>query len=96
MSRLHEPDRQRHADPQPATRDPCRLVGRGYACVPELTGIAAMARTGARIFVGHVFLGGATSQERVRQHLEGLEMLWLVCAAIPPSRPAASWLVAAG
>ncbi len=42
-----------------------------------LTGIAAMARAGARIFVGRVFLGGVTSQERVRQHLEGLEVLWV-------------------
>jgi len=45
--------------------------------VAWLTGIAAMARAGARIFVGHVFLGDATSQERARQHLGGLEVLWV-------------------
>ncbi len=61
-----------------------------------LTGIAAMARADARIIVDDVFLGGATSQERVRQHLDGLEVLWVGVAATPPSRPAASWLVAAG
>jgi chloramphenicol 3-O phosphotransferase len=42
-----------------------------------LTGIAAMACAGARIILDDVFLGGASSQERVRAHLEGLSVLWV-------------------
>jgi chloramphenicol 3-O phosphotransferase len=42
-----------------------------------LTGIAAMARAGARIIIDDVFLSGATSQERLRQHLDGLNVLWV-------------------
>lgn len=42
-----------------------------------MSGIAAMARAGARIIIDDVFLGGATSQERVRAHLAGLEVLWV-------------------
>lgn len=42
-----------------------------------LTGVATMARAGARIILDDVFLGGATSQERVRAHLEGLGVLWV-------------------
>jgi len=42
-----------------------------------MTGVAAMARTGARIIVDDVFLGGAASQERIRTHLEGLGVLWV-------------------
>jgi len=41
------------------------------------TGVAAMARAGARIIIDDVFLGGAASQERMRAHLEGLEVLWV-------------------
>ncbi|MFC9294751.1 chloramphenicol phosphotransferase CPT [Streptomyces sp. NPDC057011] len=40
-------------------------------------GIAAMARAGARVIIDDVFLGGAASQERLRAHLEGLEVLWV-------------------
>ncbi|MEU6974880.1 MULTISPECIES: chloramphenicol phosphotransferase CPT [unclassified Streptomyces] len=40
-------------------------------------GIAVMARAGARIVVDEVFLGGAESQRRWREHLEGLEVLWV-------------------
>ncbi|MFE7525306.1 chloramphenicol phosphotransferase CPT [Kitasatospora sp. NPDC057542] len=40
-------------------------------------GIAAMARAGARVIIDDVFLGGAASQERLRGHLEGLEVLWV-------------------
>jgi chloramphenicol 3-O phosphotransferase len=39
-------------------------------------GIAAMARAGARIIIDDVFLGGGESQERLRGHLQGLEVLW--------------------
>ena len=42
-----------------------------------MTGIAAMARAGARIIVDDVFLSGAASQERTRTHLAGLEVLWV-------------------
>jgi chloramphenicol 3-O phosphotransferase len=40
------------------------------------TGVAAMARAGARIIIDDVFLGGQTSQARLRGHLEGLEVVW--------------------
>ena len=39
-----------------------------------MTGIAAMARTGARVIVDEVLLGDAASQERIRAHLSGLEV----------------------
>jgi chloramphenicol 3-O phosphotransferase len=42
-----------------------------------ITGIAAMARAGAPIIVDEVFLGGAQSQQRWRDVLEGLEVLWV-------------------
>ncbi|MGX6607302.1 chloramphenicol phosphotransferase CPT [Micromonosporaceae bacterium Da 78-11] len=41
------------------------------------TGVAAMARAGARIIIDDVFLGGRTDQERLRGHLEGLQVLWV-------------------
>ncbi len=40
-------------------------------------GIAAMVRSGARVIVDEVFLGGATSQARLKTALEGLEVLWV-------------------
>ena len=42
-----------------------------------MTGVAAMARAGARIIIDDVFLGGGASQERIRAHLEGIEVLWV-------------------
>lgn len=42
-----------------------------------LTGIAAMARAGARVIIDDVFLDGGGSQERIRPHLDGLEVLWV-------------------
>ena len=42
-----------------------------------MTGVAAMARAGARIIIDDVFLGGGASQERIRAHLEGLGVLWV-------------------
>jgi chloramphenicol 3-O phosphotransferase len=40
-------------------------------------GIAAMARAGARIIIDEVFLGGASSQRRWREGLDGLGVLWV-------------------
>ncbi|MFB7619031.1 chloramphenicol phosphotransferase CPT [Kitasatospora sp. NPDC056181] len=42
-----------------------------------MAGVAAMARAGARIIVDDVFLGGAESQERWRDVLDGLDVLWV-------------------
>ncbi|MEV6303313.1 chloramphenicol phosphotransferase CPT [Actinoplanes sp. NPDC051861] len=46
-------------------------------------GIAAMARAGARIIVDDVFLAGRPSQERLRGHLDGLEVLWVGVRCAP-------------
>ncbi len=40
-------------------------------------GIAAMAGAGARIIVDEVFLGGAASQQRWQDALDGLRVLWV-------------------
>ena len=40
-------------------------------------GVAAMAQAGARIIVDDVFLGGAASQQRWRQALGTLPVLWI-------------------
>ncbi|SDS74125.1 chloramphenicol 3-O phosphotransferase [Streptomyces sp. TLI_053] len=40
-------------------------------------GIAAMARAGARVVVDDVFLGGPASQQRWRDALDGLDVLWV-------------------
>ncbi|SDU65302.1 chloramphenicol phosphotransferase CPT [Jiangella alkaliphila] len=42
-----------------------------------ITGVAAMARAGARIVVDDVFLGGADSQQEWRVRLDGLRVLWV-------------------
>lgn len=42
-----------------------------------LTGLAAMARAGARILVDEVFLSGAAAQDRLRQAFAGLDVLWV-------------------
>jgi chloramphenicol 3-O phosphotransferase len=42
-----------------------------------MSGIAAMARAGARIILDDVFLAGAASQRRVRRYLDGLSVLWV-------------------
>jgi chloramphenicol 3-O phosphotransferase len=42
-----------------------------------IEGVAAMARTGARVIVDEVFLGGAYSQRRWQQALHGLGVLWV-------------------
>lgn len=41
------------------------------------TGVAAMARAGARVIIDDVFLGGPASQERWRRALAGLDVLWV-------------------
>lgn len=48
-----------------------------------LAGIAAMARAGARIIIDDVFLAGGVSQERLRQRLAGLEVLWVGVRCAP-------------
>jgi chloramphenicol 3-O phosphotransferase len=40
-------------------------------------GIAAMARAGARIILDDVFLGGAASQQRWKQALDTLQVMWV-------------------
>jgi chloramphenicol 3-O phosphotransferase len=42
-----------------------------------MAGIAAMARAGGRIIADEVFLGGAASQQRWREALAGLGVLWV-------------------
>jgi chloramphenicol 3-O phosphotransferase len=42
-----------------------------------MTGVAAMARAGARVIVDDVFLNGAASQQRVRPHVDDLDVLWV-------------------
>lgn len=48
-----------------------------------MTGVGAAARAGARTIVDDVFLGGSGSQQRWRDALAGLEVLWVGvrCAA---------------
>ncbi|GIE92343.1 chloramphenicol phosphotransferase CPT [Actinoplanes regularis] len=52
------------------------------------TGVAAMARAGARIIIDDVFLDGRTSQERLRDHLDGLEVLWVGVHCAPEAAAA--------
>ena len=54
-------------------------VGEGFREIEAawLTGIAAMVRAGAHVIIDDVFLNGGDSQERIRPHLEGLEVLWV-------------------
>lgn len=42
-----------------------------------MEGIAAMVRAGARLIIDDVFLGGAGSQQRWREALAGLDVLWV-------------------
>jgi len=60
-------------------------VGHGFRLI-EATwhrGLAAMAAAGARVVIDDVFLGGAESQERLRQALGALDVLWVAvrCSA---------------
>jgi chloramphenicol 3-O phosphotransferase len=54
------------------------LIGAGFREIEAawLAGIAAMARAGAPVILDDVFLSGAVAQDRVRVHLDGLEVLW--------------------
>lgn len=36
-----------------------------------------MARAGAGVIIDDVFLDGAVSQQRTREHLDGLDVLWV-------------------
>ena len=42
-----------------------------------MKGVAGMVRAGARVIVDDVFLGGAASQARLRDALDGLAVLWV-------------------
>lgn len=42
-----------------------------------IEGVCAMARTGARVIVDEVFLGGAASQRRWREALGDVRVLWV-------------------
>lgn len=42
-----------------------------------MAGVAATVRAGAPVIVDDVFLGGAASQDRWREALAGLEVLWV-------------------
>jgi chloramphenicol 3-O phosphotransferase len=55
------------------------ILGEGFRAIENawLTGVAAMARAGARIIVDDVFLSGGASQERTRAHLHDLQVLWV-------------------
>lgn len=61
------------------TPDGVVLVGEQYLALEDawISGIAAMARSGARIIVDEVFLAGAKSQRRWQQALDGLTVLWV-------------------
>ncbi len=60
-------------------------VGDGFREIEAawMTGVAAMARAGARIVFDDVFLGGGASQERLRARLEGLGVLWVAVRCDP-------------
>lgn len=45
--------------------------------VAWMAGIAAMVREGAKVIIDDVFLSGAESQQRWREALDGLEVLWV-------------------
>jgi chloramphenicol 3-O phosphotransferase len=54
-------------------------VGAGFRAIEAAwwSGVAAMVRAGARVIVDDVFLDGAASQERMRECLDGLAVLWV-------------------
>ncbi|WP_409055715.1 chloramphenicol phosphotransferase CPT [Streptomyces sp. SYP-A7185] len=54
-------------------------VGPGFRALEAawIEGIATMARRGARVIVDEVFLGGPASQERWREALGDLGVLWV-------------------
>ncbi|AND17876.1 chloramphenicol phosphotransferase CPT family protein [Rathayibacter tritici] len=48
-----------------------------------MAGVVAMARAGARIILDDVFLDGSESQERLRDHLDGLDIVWVGVRCAP-------------
>ena len=60
-------------------------VGDGFMQLQHawMVGIAAMARAGAHIILDEVFLGGGASQDRIRNYLEGLDVLWIGVRCAP-------------
>ncbi|WP_307787340.1 MULTISPECIES: chloramphenicol phosphotransferase CPT [Streptomyces] len=54
-------------------------VGSGFRALEAawMRGVAATARAGAKVVVDDVFLGGAASQQRWRDALDGLAVLWV-------------------
>ncbi|MGW2400798.1 chloramphenicol phosphotransferase CPT [Kitasatospora sp. NPDC001664] len=54
-------------------------VGAGFRVLEAawMAGVVATARAGARVVVDDVFLGGAESQLRWQQALEGMDALWV-------------------
>lgn len=42
-----------------------------------IRGVAAMVRAGAHVIIDEVFLGGADSQQRWQQQLDGVNVLWV-------------------
>lgn len=55
------------------------IVGPGFRVLEAawIKGVAEMARAGARIIVDDVFLGGAASQQRWKDGLGTLQVLWV-------------------
>lgn len=55
------------------------VIGREFRTLERawIDGVAAMARSGARIIVDEVFLGGAASQRRWQDALVELDVLWV-------------------
>ncbi|MFI9453143.1 chloramphenicol phosphotransferase CPT [Amycolatopsis sp. NPDC052450] len=54
-------------------------VGSGFRRLENawMAGVAAMVRAGARVIIDDAFLGGAASQQRWRDALDGLDVLWV-------------------
>jgi chloramphenicol 3-O phosphotransferase len=67
------------ADGIEVTADGEVSVGPGFRTLEAawIAGIAAMARAGARIILDEVFLGGAASQQRWKNALGTLHVLWV-------------------
>ncbi|MEJ3652512.1 chloramphenicol phosphotransferase CPT [Actinomycetes bacterium KLBMP 9759] len=55
------------------------LVGATFRALEAawMDGVAAMARSGAGMIIDDVFLGGPASQQRWRDSLRGLDVLWV-------------------
>jgi chloramphenicol 3-O phosphotransferase len=60
-------------------------VGPGFreSEIAWTTGVAAMARAGARVVIDDVFLDGAASQARTRRLLDGRDVLWVGVRCAP-------------